>query len=48
MTARLNKTADMIDAARRVLVCRIAEPIRTDTLLVANPAMWLAELVGQE
>jgi predicted AAA+ superfamily ATPase len=46
MIARLNKTADMIDAARRVLVCRIAEPIRTDTLLVADPVTWLDELVA--
>lgn len=41
MIDRLNKTADMIDASRRILVCRTARPIQTNTLLVANPATWL-------
>ena len=45
MIGRLNKTADMIDAARRMLVCRIARPIETDALLVASPAAWLKEIV---
>lgn len=45
MIARLNKVADMIDATRRILVCRAARPIQNDTLLVANPTTWLKELV---
>jgi hypothetical protein len=45
MIARLNKVADMIDASRRILVCRAALPIENDTLLVANPATWLKKLV---
>jgi hypothetical protein len=39
-------TADMIGAARRVLVCRTGRLIRTDTLLVVDPPAWLSELVG--
>ena len=46
MIDRLNKTADMIDADRRILVCRTAHPIETDTLLVANPTDWLKTLVA--
>ncbi|MCE5277895.1 MAG: ATP-binding protein [Planctomycetaceae bacterium] len=46
MIARLNKTADMIGAARRILICRTAQPIETDTLLVANPADWLKKIVA--
>jgi predicted AAA+ superfamily ATPase len=45
MIARLNKVADMIDASRRILVCRAARPIENDTLLVANPSTWLKKLV---
>lgn len=45
MVARLNKAADMIDASRRILVCRIANPIENDTLLVADPSVWLRKLV---
>lgn len=45
MIARLNQTADMIDAARRILVCRTARTIETDKLLVANPAVWLKKLI---
>ena len=41
---RLNKTADMIDATRRILVCRIARKIENSGLLVANLAQWLATL----
>ncbi len=41
MVARLNKTADMIDATRRILVCRIARKIENETLLVTNLAGWL-------
>ncbi|MCE5325914.1 MAG: ATP-binding protein [Planctomycetaceae bacterium] len=45
MIARLNKTADMIAAERRILVCRTAQSIETDNLLVANPAAWLKKVV---
>ena len=44
MIDRLNKTADMIDATRRILVCRIARKIENSGLLVANLAQWLATL----
>ena len=44
MLDRLNKTADMIDAARRILVCRVSRPIETDTLLVVNPSGWIRRL----
>ena len=44
MIARLHKTADMIDASRRILVCRIARPIENDSLLVASPTTWLKKL----
>jgi uncharacterized protein len=42
---RLNKTADMIDARRRILICRTAHKIETDTLLVIDPANWLRTLI---
>jgi predicted AAA+ superfamily ATPase len=42
---RLNRTADFIDASRRVLVCRIARKIETEKLLVASLPVWLAKLV---
>jgi predicted AAA+ superfamily ATPase len=45
MVARLNRAADMIEATRRVLVCRTAKSIENDTLLVANPSAWLRKLV---
>ncbi|MCY2929603.1 MAG: ATP-binding protein [Planctomycetota bacterium] len=45
MIARLNKVADLIGASRRILLCRIARPIETDTLLVANLATWLKQLL---
>jgi hypothetical protein len=41
---RLNKTADMIKAQRRVLVCRIARKIENKTLLVTNPEEWLKQV----
>lgn len=40
--ARLHQTADLIDATRRVLICRIAEPIESDRLLVTSLPDWLA------
>ena len=36
MVDRLNATADLIDASRRVLVCRIARRIETEKVLVAS------------
>lgn len=42
---RLHKTADMIDAKRRILVCRIARKIENDRLLVINPSGWLATIM---
>jgi len=45
MIARLHKTADLIDADRRILVCRIAQPIRNDTLLVTNLPDWLQGII---
>ncbi|MBI4565445.1 MAG: ATP-binding protein [Planctomycetes bacterium] len=43
---RLNKTADMIQAKRRVLVCRIARKIENPSLLVCNPGEWLQRIAG--
>ena len=43
MLRRLNKTADLIDAKRRILVCRAEEPIDGD-VVVTNLAGWLGEL----
>ncbi len=45
MIARLNKSADMVDAQRRFLICRTARRIETDTLWVANPSDWLKRLM---
>jgi len=45
MVDRLNQTADMIDATRRVLVCRVARKIETERLLVASLPVWLKTLV---
>ena len=44
MIDRLNQTADMIDATRRVLVCRVARKIETERLLVASLPVWLKTL----
>jgi predicted AAA+ superfamily ATPase len=43
---RLEKTADMIAADRRVLVCRIAQPIESERLLVVDLPGWLERLRG--
>jgi len=42
---RLHKTADLIDADRRVLVCRIARKIENERLLVIGLAGWLRRLM---
>jgi len=44
MIDRLHKTADMIDADRRILVCRIARKIENKQLLVINPTGWIRQL----
>lgn len=44
MIDRLHKTADMIDADRRILVCRIARKIENKKLLVINPTGWIRQL----
>jgi predicted AAA+ superfamily ATPase len=44
---RLNTTADMIGATRRVLVCRIARKIENERLLVIHPAGWLKRIIRQ-
>jgi len=44
LVRRLNATADMIGAARRFLVCRIAEKIENKSLLVTDLAGWLKRL----
>ena len=41
MISRLHKSADMIDAERRILVCRIARKIETERLLVTHLSGWL-------
>jgi hypothetical protein len=46
MVERLNRTADLIGASRRVLVCRIARRIETEKLLVASLPVWLRSLAG--
>jgi hypothetical protein len=48
MIARMNKTADMIRARKRVLVCRIGRKIENEKLLVINPAGWLKKLAGKK
>lgn len=45
MIGRLHRTGDMIDAARRILVCRVAEAIENDRLLVVHAADWLRRLI---
>ncbi len=44
MISRLHKTADMIGAVRRILVCRTARTIENNTLLVTNLSDWLKKL----
>lgn len=44
MINRLHKTADMINASKRILVCRIRQKIQNDKLLVINPTNWMNQL----
>ena len=46
MIGRLHRTADMVDASRRILVCRIRRPIENPTLLVTDLAGWLRRLLA--
>ncbi len=41
--ARLNKVADMVEASRRILICRIAEPFGSKHMNVTNPENWLSD-----
>lgn len=45
MIDRLNKTADMIEADKRILICRIARKIENARLLVTNLSGWLKRVV---
>jgi hypothetical protein len=45
---RFNKTADLIQADRRVLVSRVAEPLESEELLVTHLGGLLAELEGAQ
>jgi hypothetical protein len=45
MIDRLNTTADLIGATRRILVRRVARNIETQELLVASFPVWLTKLV---
>jgi len=47
MLNRLNKSADLVDATRRVLVCRIGRKIENDSLLVVNLSGWLKRIVAE-
>lgn len=44
MINRLHKTADMIGAAKRILVCRIARKIENEKLFVTDLMGWLKQL----
>ena len=47
MVARPHKTADMVDASRRILICRIQRSIENPTLLVTDLAGWLTRLLDR-
>ena len=46
MIGRLHRTADMVEASRRILVCRIRRPIENAGLLVTDVAGWLRRLLA--
>ena len=46
MIGRLHRTADMVEASRRILVCRIRRPIENEKLLVTDLAGWLRRLLA--
>lgn len=41
---RLHKVADMVNASRRILICRNASPFGNDQLTVTNLEAWLKQL----
>lgn len=45
MVDRLQKTADMIGATRRVLICRIGRSIENDRTLIVSLPEWLDRLM---
>ena len=45
MINRLHKTAEIIKAQKRILVCRIAQKIENENLLVINPTGWIKKLL---
>jgi predicted AAA+ superfamily ATPase len=45
MANRLRKTADMIDANRCVLVCRIARKIENKDIVITHPSGWIKQLL---
>ena len=47
MTERLQKTADLIQADQRVMVCRVRRKIESDSVLVCNPNVWLRHLLAR-
>ncbi len=44
MLQGLQKASDLIGASRRILICKTAEEIRSDALLVTNLPSFLQEL----
>jgi hypothetical protein len=47
MLTRLHRTADLIEADRRILVCRTANKIENENLLVIHLEGWLQRLMQQ-
>jgi predicted AAA+ superfamily ATPase len=41
---RLHKVADMVNACRRILICRIASPFGNDQLAITNLESWLEQI----
>ena len=46
MIGRLHRTADMVEAGRRILICRIRSPIENEKLLVTDLVGWLRRLLA--
>lgn len=46
--SRLNRAADMLEAEKRCLVCRIASDIENASLLVTNVSGWLNRLSSKK
>jgi len=43
---RLNKAANLIDADRRILICRVNEPFENDKMTVTNLSAWMTMLAS--